>query len=146
MRNVVIILIAFLVVTACTHTDRYMITGTVDGVDSVMVFMKKRDAGKWINVDSADLVAGKFTFTGTIASPEMYYIIIDENNIRLPFFIENSDITVTITVDSIVTSDVKGSAVQDVYSEYITLAEPVSKEMSGIYKDYREARDAGDEL
>ena len=146
MRNVVILLIAFMIVTACTHTDRYMITGTVDGADSVMVFMKKRDAGKWINVDSAELVAGKFTFTGTIESPEMYYITVSEKNIRMPFFIENSDIIVTITVDSALTTDIKGSAAQDVYKEYIAHSEPINNEMRAIYKEYRKAKEADDEV
>ena len=145
MRNVVILLIAFLIVTACTHTDRYTITGTVDGVDSVMVFMKKREAGKWVDVDSAQLVAGQFNFTGSVASPQMYYIMINETDVRQPFFIENSDIEVAITIDSTMTTDVKGSAAQDVYNEYITLTEPVDEEMSGIYQDYRKAREADDE-
>ncbi len=146
MRNLVILLVAFLIVTSCMRSDKYMITGTVDGVDSIMVYMKKRDAGKWVTMDSANLDAGKFAFSGTIASPEMYYITINEKNVRLPFFIENSDIEVTITIDSTLTTDIKGSATQDVYQEYITLTEPVDEEMSGIYKDYRKAREANDEV
>ncbi len=145
MRNLSFILIAFLIVTACTHTDRYLITGTVTGVDSVMVVLNKRDAGKWINVDSAELAAGEFAFSGNIEIPEMYYITIDEKDIRIPFFIENSEIQVTITVDSTLTSNVEGSAVQDVYKDFISLSEPVDEELSAIYKEYRKAKENDDE-
>jgi len=147
LRNTLtLLLLATIGLSSCTEQkNAYTITGTVSGIDTATVYLKKREAGKWITVDSTALTDHAFSFTGTLLSPEMVYLTMPEKDYMLPFFLENSPIAISISVDTIVVSKVTGSATHEVYKLFMTASEEINKEMNGIYKAYKDARDAGDE-
>ena len=147
-RNLLWILIAMIVVIAgcqSTKKDAYTINGTGEGVDSATIFLKKREAGEWITIDSMPLQGQTFAFEGSVEAPEMYYVIVPEKDIFLPFFIENAPISIAIVADSVLVTEVTGSESQDIYKEYLKQSEAINQEKQAIYKAYKTAEEAGDE-
>lgn len=147
MRNLIIVAImVFAGLTACAPKNQYKITGSITGIDSGVVYLQKREAGEWKILDSVTLVSGKFNFQGTIGSPELWYLTLKNGKVYVPLFVENSVITVNILADSLDKTSIIGSLTQGVYENYLKQMEPIEAEMSVVYQEYRNAREAGDEV
>ena len=145
MKKVLIVLFAAIILTSCsTNKKQYSIQGTVKGIDSGMVYLQKFDSEKWVNIDSTNLVKGEFKFTGKIELPEMRQIAMEEKEIVVPVFIENSNIDVKIFPDSLDKSIVKGSAVHDTYQKYVSMSDVIDKKMEDAYKDWKKAVEVSD--
>ena len=145
MKYLIIVFLSSIVLMSCsTQNDHYSISGIVNGVDSGKVYLKKYDSDKWINYDSTNLVGGKFTFTGSITSPEMQQIVIKDPQFSLSLFVENSKIHVEIFPDSIDESVIEGSFTHDKYVDYLEMRSPLDKKMDEAYSNWKKARDAGD--
>ncbi|MDP1621031.1 MAG: TlpA disulfide reductase family protein [Bacteroidales bacterium] len=147
MKNFAIILFVSSILASCMNNkDQVKITGEIKGVDSGWVFLQKYDQEKWVNVDSANLKKGEFSFTGKVDLPEMWHISMQENEILLPVFVENSKITVQIFPDSVEKSTVKGSVAHDTYQQYLTMNEALSHQMDGVYLEWKKAKEINDTL
>jgi len=147
MKKELLFLLFTIIFASCsTKKDQYAIHGTVKGVDTGKIYLQKYDSEKWINIDSTRLEKGKFTFKGTIEIPEMRQIIMEEKQVVIPLFVENSNIDVQIFPDSIDKSIVKGSLTQDKYQEYITLSEVIDQRMEEAYKEWKKAKEVGDSI
>ena len=125
---------------------QYSVNGTVTGVDSGWVFRKKREEGKWVTKDSTQLKEGKFSFTGKLELPEMFYLAFGDREGFMPFFIENADITVKAYADRLEKSEVTGSASHDLYKSYLDQDERFNKKMEELYNKYMEAMQANDSV
>lgn len=146
MRNSIIILaLAATAATSCGPGNQYTITGQITGIDTGKIYLQKREAGEWSRIDSGRILEGNFIFTGTIGMPEMWYLAIPGSNVFVPVFVEHAGISVNIPSDSIEGTIVTGSVSNDTYNEFLENMEPIDAEMSRIYKEYRAARDSGDE-
>lgn len=69
-------------------------------------------------LDSVILQDGKGTISGHIKSPEMYYLTITKFNMHIPFWLENSKISVSAGLNSWKHPVVKGSRAQREYEAY----------------------------
>jgi peroxiredoxin len=135
------------ILAACsTGKDEFRITGSVSGADTGMIYLQKYDQEKWTDIDSSRLDKGTFTFTGKTGLPEMWHLSMNGNQVFLPFFAENSRISVQLFPDSIEKSTIQGSESHDIYRQYLSLTEAIDLKMEEIYKEYKKARDAGDSL
>jgi peroxiredoxin len=146
MKQIVFLLSIALILVSCTgkNKNQYTITGSVTGVDSGMVYLEKSEAGAWTKLDSTNLKEGKFTFTGNVTIPEMRYLTFQGKELYLPFFVENSEIELTLFADSIDKSLVKGSATQDLYRNYLDQAKKIDEKMEMVYNEYKKARENND--
>ncbi|MFC2102502.1 redoxin domain-containing protein [Bacteroidota bacterium] len=147
MRNLLIIVTVMVIgLTSCGPKNQFKIVGSINGIDSGLVYLQKREAGDWKIIDSSELVAGKFTMQGTIESPEFWYLSVKNAKVYVPLFVENSTITVDIMADSLEGTSIKGSLSHQVYENYLKRMEPINEEMNAIYMDYKSAREAEDEV
>ena len=136
MKNTIKSLVAAAIlisgVTSCKNQskeeksfDGYVITGTINGVDSGKALITlndfgNRDPNRKVNViDSAEVKNGKFQFKGNVAFIDNVNLIIN-NKFRSSFFLENSNITIALdtikaerggTIEPVV----KGSKHQKIY-------------------------------
>jgi len=139
------ILAVLISVMSCNKkTDGYTIDGTITGSDSAWVLLKKRDQGKMVTADSVQAKDGKFTFTGKIEMPELFYLKVKGADGAFPFFVENAAITMTVYADSLDKSIVKGSAAQDQFVIYQNESKVFSVKMEELYGEYMKAKEAGD--
>jgi peroxiredoxin len=146
MRKLFLLLIVAVILSSCggKNKNQFSLNGIVRGVDSGMVYLQKTDAGEWITLDSANVTEGKFTFQGDAQSPEMWYLTFKEQQLNFPFFVENSEISLTIYPDSIEKSVVTGSATHAVYMNYKNQRNVLDNKMDDLYTEYKKAREAND--
>jgi len=141
-----IIAIMLLSFDACNNKkeDQYTINGTITGQDTGWVFLKKREEGNWVSQDSVQFKDGKFTFTGKIGLPEMFYLTLKNREGKFPFFIENSIITVKAFADSLDKSNVSGSLTHDFYKGFLKQDDQFNKKVDDLYTQYMQAKQAND--
>lgn len=143
-KSLFLILVSAMIVAACGKQENYKISGTITGIDTGMVVMKKMSEGEFLNLDSVKIEKGKFTFEGMMELPEMRYLSVKGREGHLNFFLENAKIDITLYADSLNKSVVTGSKTQDLYKELKSSLDSISQEMSSIYMKYKEAAQNGD--
>jgi len=143
-----IVMAVLLSVISCNtkKTDGYTIDGTIAGADSGWVLLKKRDEAKLITADSVQIKEGKFTFTGKVDMPEVFYLKLKDVDGALPFFIENVAITMKVYADSISKSVVTGSASQDALVAYQKEESVYNSKLEALYEDYMKAKETNDTI
>jgi len=126
------------------ETGGYSISGTVAGADSGWVLLKQREEGKMKTADSVQIKDGKFTFSGKVDLPEVFYLKLKNVDGAFPFFIENAAITLKIYADSIDKSTATGSVSQDAYIGYQKGEKVYNDKMEALYSDYTKAKEIKD--
>ncbi len=129
MRNIVFILLMFLIVIGCSESEnQMMLTGSVKGLKKGTLLLQKFDDTLLVSVDSV-VVDGDaaFSFSTEVSSPEMYYLYLRLKNgtlldNRIPFFAEPSEINIQTSLkkfgnDVVIT----GSENQKLLEEYKSL-------------------------
>ena len=108
------------------------------------IYLSKRDAGKWVNIDSSSVVTGEIVLNGQIKDPEMFYLRSGQNLTNI--FIEAGKITFTAHADSInkgITNGSKSQAELDSFNESISL---ITEQLDTLYNQYREAAKNDDQV
>jgi peroxiredoxin len=146
MKQILLTLIVAVILISCggINKDQFTINGSVSGVDSGMVYLQKSDAGVWTKIDSANITEGRFTFKGMVTTPELWYLSFEERQLNFPFFVENSEINLTIYPDSIEKSIVAGSATDTMYRNYNDQKTVLDNKMDDLYTEYKKAREVND--
>lgn len=90
---------ALLTVAACSQSDRWHVSGTVDGADGQLMQLERSYNGNWYTLDSLRLTAdGKFEFSQEPTGyPDIYRLTIDGRSLYFPIDSIN-DITVTASM------------------------------------------------
>ena len=139
------VLVIFLASCSKTPKDKYTITGSVDTTFDGWVYLQQRNNGPLQTVDSCKLNNGKFNFTGTIAYPQVDYITIHETKSLIPFFIEPSDIKITVNTHDIDKSKIEGSKTQKEYEGYLDAMDQFDFKIRENYQMFKEAEKQGDQ-
>ncbi|MDO9615012.1 MAG: DUF4369 domain-containing protein, partial [Bacteroidota bacterium] len=93
MKNV--LLIAFLFgLFACSQAPVYKVNVKLDSAEGT-AYLSQRIKGDWINLDSAVIENGTCQFNGVVKNPEIYYLSVSTKKEKLPFFLENSVISIS---------------------------------------------------
>jgi len=141
----VIYLIISAVLVSCSTKPHYTLKGKIDGSDSIIFYLQKREAGKIVSIDSAVSRKGSFTMKGgVIDRPQMVQLVAGNTRKRTSFYLENSEIMITGNLDSLYNARFSGSKTQDEYRSYVDLNKPLSEIYSRIIVKYQAASQAGD--
>lgn len=145
MKDYIYLGIIAIFFAACSSEPHYVINGNIDGADSVTFYIQKREAGNIINIDSAFSKNGSFKIKGgKIEYPQMIQLVAGDTRKRTSFYLENSEITVSGSLDSLFKAEIKGSKTQDEYQAFVDSNKPLSDKYSEIYSDYQAAVQSGD--
>ena len=147
MRKLFFGLLAITVIASCTSqkSDEFIIQGKVHGEKVDKVYLQKINDGNLESIDSAVVENGAFKFTGSITTPDLYYIGLDENRF-ISFFNEPSKIKVDFHTDSLANPHVTGSTSDTDYRDYITMVEKQRSVQVGLYTAYNEASRNADSI
>jgi peroxiredoxin len=141
----IILAVLFSVISCNTKkTDGFTINGTVTGADSGWMLLIKRDEGKTITTDSVQIKDGKFAFAGKVEMPEIYFLKLKQGEGAVPFFIENTAITMKFYADSADKSVVTGSVSQDAFVAYQKEESVYNSTLETIYGKMLKAKGAND--
>lgn len=105
---------------------------------------------KWNNkdiTDSAKVKEGKFTFTGKVSEPNMYWMTKSRNMNEQPnliFFIDGGKTTITGNLDSLPQAKIVGGQTQKDYSDYNAMMFGYGGKQQALVNAYNEAKNKGD--
>jgi len=141
MKKSIFLFLIVSTIVSCTSKPHYVVKGKIDGSDSILFFLQKRDAGKTITLDSMISKNGSFTITGgAVDYPQLVQLVAGKTRKRIAFYLENSEISVTGTLDSLFDAKVTGSKTQDLYITFVEANKPLSDLYTRTYQEYQGAR------
>ena len=146
MRKLIFSLIALVLLFNCTSKkDGYTINGTIDNIENgKKVSLRKFEERKPIDVDSATVQDGKFTLSGAIDKPDVYFIYVESVRGNLPLILENTELNITAYKDSLNKSIVEGSIENDLAKDYVKSMETFNNEAKALASQLTEARKNND--
>src|SRR5699024_7972879 len=94
--------------------------------------------------DSAAVQSGQFNFQGKASAPTMATLYLKGYKGYLSFFLENADIEINGTADSMSNAKITGSHSQDEYEAYQVSVKALTAKRKALYKQYTEAKKSKD--
>ena len=144
MKNLLTALVLTLAFFACqTAKDEFSIKGSISGVDTGKVYLMKIVDGRPQNIDTAEVVGGKFSLNGKLDLPDLRILRLNENDYFAHLFLDNSNIKVTADKDSLEQTKVEGSPSQDIFRTYLDEVDRMKEEVGKIQEKYQSAMVAG---
>jgi len=144
MRNFLTILVVALAVLSCQSAkNEFSIKGSIAGVEKGKVYLQKLVNGQPQSIDTADVVGGKFKFTGKMGIPDIRILRLNEKDYFASFFLDNASVTVTANKDSLRNSKITGSPTQDVFQIYINEMEKFNKDVVALKQKFDGAMSSG---
>jgi peroxiredoxin len=133
------------IVAACSSGPHYVINGKIEGADSVMFLLQKREAGAMVTLDSAMAYKGSFKMKGgPVMHPEMVLLAVRDSRMRTQFYLENAEITITGKLDSLYGAVITGSKTHDEYAGLVKTINDLSDKYTEVYNQYQIAGQEGD--
>jgi len=138
MKKLLVIAAVALTLASCSSKG-YKIEANIEGATDQMVVLKGMQDNELIALDSVMMTEGVFQFTGSLDVPDIYAIDFSMPEGRLILFLENSNITITGSIDNIMASEIKGSATQDLFTEFNKIQEEMSMPLMEIQQKFQAA-------
>lgn len=129
MKKIILLLSATVFLISCSK-NKYVISGTVTGIENgKTVIMETSDASGMglIAVDTVKIENGKFEITGKALEPAFHMLQVEGVNGKVPFILENGDITVVINKDSLNKSKISGTYNNDEFATFNKDLENIQK-------------------
>ncbi len=146
MKKFILVFSILITMISCNSDGgKYQINGSIEGInDGIEVTLKKIKDNKPVDIDTARVVNGKFTFNGTIDTPDMHLIFIRNVRGSLPFILENQNIELTLYKDSLYASKITGSKENDILQKYMDASKIIRDENISFRSQVNEARRKND--
>lgn len=120
MKKILLSIAALLIIVSCNTGTSYKIKGSITGNSDKlngMVYLSNNDREDPI-MDSTQLVNGRFSFTGTVQTPEMFKIMVPGLPNGIMFFLENTNYTINAADSALIDASVIGGVNQDKWSRH----------------------------
>jgi len=144
MKRVIYLLLIPVFFAACSSEPHYTIKGDIQGSGKVKFYLQRRVDSKVILIDSAISRGGKFTMNNSIDYPDLVQLIVMKSNVRIAFYLENSEITIKGKIDSLSNVQITGSKSHDEFKSLRDAIQPLGEKYSALLQDYQGARVAND--
>lgn len=151
MRNLIFILSLIAINIAC-HPDqpaqevsqKFTLNASITNADSMWAYLIKRGESTEI-IDSLRISDGNVSFSGSVSSPELYYLQIGENRRKyIRVFVENTDILVEGDYDSLDDANIKGGEMHDKFTAYKESLDSYDQKERQLEEEYSVADSLGD--
>ncbi|HEY3373325.1 MAG TPA: TlpA disulfide reductase family protein [Prolixibacteraceae bacterium] len=144
MRNLLATLVVALTIFACHSTkDEFSIKGSIAGVETGKVYLQKIVDGRPQNIDTTDVVDGKFAFKGKMELPDIRLLRLNDQDYLAQLFLDNSDVKVVANKDSLRATKITGSPSQDIFQKYLKELEHMNKGVAKLQQSYQSAIASG---
>lgn len=144
MKKIIYLIVITAIMAACSTKPHYVVKGKITGSDSITYYIQKRDAGKTVTIDSAFSKRGKFTIKGgKVDYPQLVQLVAGNTKKRTSFYLENNEITIQGSLDSLYKAKITGSKTQDEYMAFIRSNKPLSDKYTKTYLAYKTAGQKG---
>ncbi|QJB37137.2 AhpC/TSA family protein [Chitinophaga oryzae] len=128
-------LTALLLATACQQAapPHATLTGELKGLKDSVVFISVPVADS-ARTDTVPVKDGKFTWTGVVTEPQKIYIGTSSRYMEL--FMENTDVSLKGSMDSLDQVKITGSATQTAYEAYQQSISDITAIQDSLYQQY----------
>ena len=127
-----------------TEDHNFKIKAVIVGAGDNTAYLEQRVDGKWVKLDSVDILADQAIFEGNIDLPEFFYITINGIRGYIPVFVEEGEITVKTNVNNLRDIVVEGSSVHTEYNNFMKSLASFDQKASKLGQLYQQARTEGD--
>ncbi|MCL2413954.1 MAG: AhpC/TSA family protein [Bacteroidales bacterium] len=143
MKKTLIAALAALIFFACGRETTFTITGTVADteMEGKFVRLEKIEDRTFVVVDSAQIIDGTYSFTGSVETPFMATLSVGTRSLR-SIVLENAKIKVTTDADW--RSTVTGTRNNDLLQTFSDSERVIQEKVTEIVQAFREAQQAGD--
>lgn len=147
MKEILCLLVVAALISSCNTKPKepsYVIKGRIAGADGVTFYLQKREAGSFVRLDSAVSVKGEFKIKGgAVKYPDKVYLSQKDKN-GVGFYLENAEIDITGSVDSLANAKVTGSKTQDEFMAYQGSLKPFEDSISKLDVEYEAVKKTED--
>lgn len=136
MKKIFFLLSASLLFISCKK-ENYTITGTVTGIANgkTVILETQNENGMGLTaVDTVKVENGKFVIEGKALEPSFHLLQVEGLQGKVPFILENGDITVVIDKDSLQKSKASGSYNNDEYNTFNEDLKVIQKKLIDFQK------------
>lgn len=149
MKNIVFgILTSVLIISCSTTPEGYTIDGELRGEveNGTQVFLKTTDSlrSAMVEIDTAVVENGLFTFSGASKVPQLYYVFVDGAKGNSPIILENGKISFKAQKDSLPFAEIKGTLQNDLFMGYLEESRTLSSMSKSMNAEFRKATTARD--
>lgn len=149
MKYILSLTALLLVLASCQNTKQggYLISGSLQGdlSDSTKIYLRKSDANlQPTETDSTTLAGGRFSFSGEITEPRLYYIFIDGARGAIPLILEEGEVQVQAHADSLNAAVVLGTPQNTAYRDFLEGSRELASRGNSINNEMRAAMAAQD--
>ena len=117
-----------LVMTSCAESYNIQGSSTVSSLDGSKLYLKAVKDQELKNIDSCDVIHGKFRFAGLLDTVRMASLYMDDESI-MPIVVEKGEIEIKIDNTS---QRVSGTPLNEKLYDFITLHNQLSNEMNEL--------------
>ncbi|AFD06227.1 TlpA disulfide reductase family protein [Solitalea canadensis] len=125
----------------------FTLTGELANLENgktVFLLSRNMTTGKSDTLAKAVSAAAKFTLKGSVASPDLYFLGIQDTRGGVPVFLENNALTLKGDVKDLKNAVITGSKSQDDYTAYGKEVKGISEKQAALETEYVQARKDGD--
>jgi len=143
MKKVLILALGVLMLYSCNNDNSYTVKGKINGVKDGTAYLKSYQSGRAVSVDSTEISNGKFKFTGSVEQPLLHLIYVNNSHMPVAFFLENKNIYIEASIDSLDKAKISGSPETDIFLNF-NKNMPFLNRSAEIRKEFMEAQIAKD--
>ena len=122
--NLVKLIIVTLILFSCNSkiekSNSYTVNANIQGVKNGYAQLAMLDlvTNERVNIDSTEIINGKFSFTGDLKNPYLHTIFINGDKNKIHFFLENSKININANIKDIENAKIVGSREDSLFRYY----------------------------
>ena len=133
-NNLLSLIILLPAISSCTNGYKIEGTSSVSMLDGRKLYLETLSDGKWVKLDSAEVVHGAFTMKGAVDSTQMVTLFMDETSI-MPFVLEKGTIKLDLSDTQM---NASGTPLNKAFYEFIDRKNQMDASLADL--DNKEAR------
>ena len=128
MNRIVYALVTIVGLASCAESYNIQGSSTISSLDGSKLYLKAVKDQELKNIDSCDVIHGKFRFAGLLDTVRMANLFMDDESI-MPIVVEKGEIEIKLDLAS---QKVSGTPLNDKLYEFITLHNQLNNEMNEL--------------
>jgi hypothetical protein len=133
MNKILYILAVLAALTSCSESYTIQGTSSVSSLDGSKLYLKGMKGQQLTDIDSCEVVHGKFKFTGNLDTVMMVSLYMDDRPLMLPVVLEQGEISVRIDNTS---CKVSGTQLNELLYDFIDKHNQLDNQMNELDRRY----------
>jgi len=129
MNKIIYIFVVMAVLTSCAESYSIQGTSSVSSLDGSKLYLKTVKDQELKNMDSCDVVHGKFRFTGLLDTVRLATLYMDEQSLAMPVVVESGEIEIHIDNTG---RNVTGSPLNEKLYQFINRHDQIGNELNEL--------------